>query len=105
MCIRDRRGTAASRFARRGLGRVLLTVADSRTVHLVLNFVASARRLDADAGLLVIAADAAAQRILQRARVPTFRHAALGDVAGGDYGAYGGGFDAYGGGGLSLIHI
>ena len=83
------RGTAASRFARRGLGRVLLTVADSRTVHLVLNFVASARRLDADAGLLVIAADAAAQRILQRARVPTFRHAALGDVAGGDYGAYG----------------
>ena len=83
------RGAAASRFARRGLGRVLLTVADSRTVHLVLNFVASARRLDADAGLLVIAADAAAQRILQRARVPTFRHAALGDVAGGDYGAYG----------------
>ena len=82
------RGAAASRFARRGLGRVLLTVADSRTVHLVLNFVASARRLDADAGLLVIAADAAAQRILQRARVPTFRHAALGDVAGGDYGAY-----------------
>lgn len=76
------------RFSPRGQGRVLLTIADARTVDLALNFVASARKLRAETGLLVVAADVIAETILKPI-VPTFRHPALGDVTDGAYGRYG----------------